>query len=119
MKCVGVLAEDHSLLHLHMPHLQDHVRYTAPPTPPACLSLKPFLRHSLLLETPGDYSALVEYFRHCGVASPGTSGARLPTLGTAMCGTHQVRADTSGVLERAAGAVTTTTGRVASFLLCQ
>ena len=33
MKCVGVLSEDHSLLHLHMPYLQHHVRYTSP-TPP-------------------------------------------------------------------------------------
>lgn len=32
MKCVGVLAEDHGLLHHHMPYLRHHVRYVCSPT---------------------------------------------------------------------------------------
>jgi len=73
--------------------------------PPAFLSCYPRLVGRVLLETPGEYRALEEYFKHCRASSPVSSGEPVPSLSPVMCDSSEVGPPSvPGVLGCATGA---------------
>ena len=74
--------------------------------PPACFSCYPWPVGRVLLETPGEYRALEEYFKHCSASSPVSPGKPVPSLSPVICDSSEVGPlSVSGVPGYATGAV--------------